>query len=371
MTTPLAGLLRARVADSGPVTLAEFMAEALGHPRHGYYMTRDPLGAAGDFTTAPEVSQMFGELIGLWCAQVWRGMGEPDPVQLVELGPGRGTLMSDMLRAAAMASGFGEAARVSLVETSPVLRARQREALAGHDIAWWDSVDEAPVGPALFVANEFFDALPVHQFERTRHGWRERMVGLAGDGETFRLVPAAHETTAVESIPPSVRKTARVGEISETRPAAAAIAGAIGERLARFGGAALIVDYGHAASAAGDTLQAVRGHARHDPLADPGEADLTAHVDFEVLAQAAVAAGAVAHGPLGQGVFLTSLGIEVRAGRLKHGATGAQARDIDAARHRLIAGEEMGALFKVLALTGPGQPAPPGFETSPEIALAT
>jgi NADH dehydrogenase [ubiquinone] 1 alpha subcomplex assembly factor 7 len=322
-------------------------------------MTRDPLGAAGDFVTAPEVSQMFGELVGLWCVEMWRASGAPDPVQMVELGPGRGTLMADALRAARMAPGFAKAHSVNLVETSPVLRERQRETLAGQDAAWRESIDQLPGGPLLLIANEFFDALPVRQFERTKAGWRERMVGL--DGEGFRVALAPGESAAAALIPEAVRKTARQGDVAEIRPAAIAIARIAGERIARFGGAALIIDYGHAASAPGDTLQAVRNHESCDWLDNPGEADLTAHVDFEALAGAAREAGAAAHGPVPQGDFLTRLGLEVRAARLLRGATKAQVRDIKAARHRLIDPAEMGTLFKVMALTRTDAPPPPGF----------
>ncbi len=359
MSGPLSALLRRRIQAAGPITVGDYMAEALGHPEHGYYRTRDPLGAAGDFITAPEVSQMFGELVGLWCAEMWRASGAPDPVLLVELGPGRGTLMADALRAARMAPEFTRALSVNLVETSPVLRERQRETLAGQEAAWRDSIDDVPGGPLLLVANEFFDALPVRQFERTKAGWRERMVGL--DGERFCVALAPGESAAAALIPEAVRKAARQGDVAEIRPAVLAVVRTIGERIARFGGAALIVDYGHAAPAVGDTLQAVRNHESCDWLVDPGEADLTAHVDFAILARAAREAGAAAHGPVPQGAFLTALGLPVRADRLRREATPAQARDIEAACRRLIDPAEMGTLFKVLALTPTDAPPPPGF----------
>ena len=362
----LADHLRRRIAACGPLTVAEFMAEALGHPRHGYYTSRDPLGAAGDFITAPEISQMFGELIGLWCADVWQDMGAPNPVVVVELGPGRGTLMADALRAVRPALGFLDAARLHLVETSPVLRARQKEALAAANLgdapAWSDSLDGVPEGPMLLIANEFFDALPVRQFQRTDEGWRERRVDAEEDGG-FRFV-----LTLPLPLDPLTAKRLAVapesgvdGGVIEVCPDGLALAGAIGRRVARHSGGALILDYGHAESAAGDTLQAVKGHVYHPVLEAPGEADLTAHVDFTGLAAAAVEAGAGAFGPVPQGAFLEGLGIGARAEALLVGATAEQASDIRSAHHRLVDEAEMGTLFKVLALTHSETASPPGF----------
>jgi NADH dehydrogenase [ubiquinone] 1 alpha subcomplex assembly factor 7 len=362
VTSPLVELLRRRIRLTGPITVADFIAEALGHPEHGYYMTRDPFGARGDFTTAPEISQMFGELIGLWCAEVWRTTVAPQPVHLVELGPGRGTLMADALRAARMAPDFLAAASIHLVEISRVLAETQRQALAGHDAQWHGSLEEVPDGPALLIANEFFDALPIRQFEQTGEGWRERMVGLDKNGETFRLGLAPGGIAGEVLIPETVRRTAGKGEIAEVCPAGLSIACAIGERIARHGGAALIVDYGHAVSGAGDTLQALRSHERHDPLQDPGTADLTAHVDFAALGVAAREGGAATHGPITQGKFLTRLGIETRAAQLLAKATKDQAADIETACARLIDKEQMGYLFKVMAITPPAISAPPAFE---------
>ncbi len=362
MTSPLAELLRRRIRLTGPITLADFMAEALGHPEYGYYRTRDPFGERGDFTTAPEISQMFGELIGLWCAEVWRTAVAPQPVQLVELGPGRGTLMADALRAARMAPEFVAAASVHLVETSPALTAMQQEALAGQQAQWHRSLDEVPDGPVLVIANEFFDALPIRQFEKTGEGWRERMVGLDTNGETFRLGLAPGGSVGDTLIPEAIRRTAGEGEIAEVCPAGLSIAHATGERIARHGGAALIVDYGHAASGVGDTLQALSGHKYSDPLQNPGAADLTAHVDFAALGVAAREAGAATHGPIAQGEFLIRLGIETRAAQLHAKATPDQAAGIKAALARLIGREGMGYLFKAMALTPAGEAAPPAFE---------
>ncbi len=373
----LAALLRRRIAAAGPITVAEYMAEALGHPGHGYYMGRDPFGRAGDFTTAPEVSQMFGELIGLWCRVAWEAMGRPSPVNLVELGPGRGTLMADALRAAtkgattmgaatqgaAASSGgtaFADALRLHMVETSPTLRQRQRQTLAAAhpnvEPVWLDRFEDVPGGPLLLVANEFFDALAVHQYVRSGEGWLERKVGVERDRFAFVL-----EAVTDPPAPPELADVAD-GAVVEICPAAEAITGAIAARVARFGGAALVIDYGHRQSAPGDTLQAVRDHAYADVLDDPGEADLTHHVDFEALIRSAAAAGAVAFGPIPQMVFLSRLGIAQRAEALLAGATPAQAETIRSAAHRLLHPREMGEIFKALALIHPALPVPAGFE---------
>jgi NADH dehydrogenase [ubiquinone] 1 alpha subcomplex assembly factor 7 len=362
-TTPLAKLLRRRIAAAGPIGVAEYMAEALGHPRYGYYTRRDPLGRDGDFITAPEISQMFGELIGLWCAAVWQAIGRPDPLRLIELGPGRGTLIADGLRAAARTvPEFSSALRLHLVETSPVLRDRQRRSLApiGPRLrpAWHRSLSSVPRGPVVVVANEFFDALPVHQYVRVADGWRERMVGLSADGGRFRFV--LEPTGNLD--PPPAADVGGEGDLVEVCPDATATAGVIGERVARDGGAALIIDYGHPRSAAGDTLQAVRRHLFDDVLDRPGEADLTHHVDFETLGRAASAAGARPYGPIPQGVFLARLGIEQRAATLLASATPEQAVDIRAALHRLVHPREMGDLFKAVAIAHPDFPPPPGFD---------
>ncbi len=347
--------IRDRIALEGPMTVERYMALCLSHPVHGYYITRDPLGSGGDFTTAPEISQMFGELIGLWAAQVWSDMGAPATVRLVELGPGRGTLMRDALRAARVLPPFVAAVRVHLVETSPILRARQREALSGIEVAWHDRVEDVPDGPAIVIANEFFDALPMRQFVRANGAWRERLVGLADDGAlAFGLAPEPERT---------IDRAGPEGAVLEWPAIGLAIARGLGERLSAGSGAALVIDYGHLDTAFGDTLQAVRGHAFADPLASPGGADLTTHVDFAALARAARAGGARVHGPATQGAFLRALGIEARAGVLKRRATPAQAEAVDAALARL-AGEGpdgMGELFKAVGFGHPALPALPGL----------
>jgi NADH dehydrogenase [ubiquinone] 1 alpha subcomplex assembly factor 7 len=340
-----------RIRRRGPISVAEYMELALAHPVHGYYRTRDPLGREGDFITAPEISQIFGELIGLWCTDTWERMGAPDPVMLVELGPGRGTLMADALRAAEVRPAFRRALRVHLVETSPVLRDAQRKNL-GDAPSWHESLKTLPHGPLLAVANEVFDALPVHQFVRTEHGWRERIVQLdpSGDGLSFAL---ARRETKTHRLIPARLATAPVGGQWESSPAALDIAGQLARRVVEDGGAALVVDYGHVLGGTGETLQAVRGHSRHEPLAEPGTADLTTHVDFGALADAAADAGAVCHGPVTQRAFLRALGLERRLSKLLASATGTQAPLVESGARRLIEPGGMGTLFKALALADP------------------
>lgn len=357
MSTPLLDLIARRIAAEGPMPVSEYMALCLGHPRHGYYMTRDPLGARGDFTTAPEISQMFGELLGAWAADSWMRLGGPTPVALVELGPGRGTLMADALRATARVPGFHAALRLHLVETSPVLRARQAAALSPFGPTWHDRLADVPPGPMILLANEFFDALPIRQFARGDRGWGERMVGLDATGA---LAWVLDPRPGAALVPPPLR-AAPIGSVVEIHPAARSVMAEIGARLAAAPGAALILDYGHTGPAPGDTLQALERQAYADPLAAPGQADLTAHVDFAALAESAAAAGAVPHGPVTQGALLEGLGLSLRAAALKRLASPAQAGDIDAAANRLAGELQMGRLFKAMAVVSPGSPAPAGF----------
>ncbi len=351
--TPLGRLIRERIAATGPIGVAEYMALCLGHPVHGYYATRDPFGAAGDFVTAPEIGQLFGEMIGAWLAQVWHDQGRPDPVILAELGPGRGMLMADVLRVTERLLGFAAAARVHLVETSPVLRARQAETLAGWPVAWAERVEALPEGPLLLVANEFFDALPVRQFRRADPGWQERRIVLDGGVLRFDWGPLRVDPGVERRFPLTPDGT--IVEICEAGEATAAV---LGERIARWGGAALIVDYGEW-DGTGDTLQAVVGHAPAEPLAAPGAADLTAHVRFKALAEAS---GLRPHGPVGQGAFLERLGIGRRVARLGEGSTDAARSRLVAQHRRLTDPAEMGQLFKVMVLTSPDAPPPPGFD---------
>lgn len=353
--SPLAEHLAARIREAGPLPVSDYMRLCLGHPEHGYYRTRLAVGAAGDFITAPEVSQMFGELIGLWAAELWSQMGRPAPVRLAELGPGRGTLMSDALRAVAKAAPtFRAALDLHLVEINPELRRQQAAALAAATPHWHDDIAMLPPGPAIVIANEFFDALPVDQIVRAESGWHQRVVDYVDGRFAFALggpVDAPEAPTA-----------AATGSVCEVSPDRDAVAYRLFARLAADGGAALIIDYGPSMPGVGDTLQAVRAHTKVDPLAEPGLADLTAHVDFSALAAAARKAGAVPHGPVPQGAFLHRLGIAARAATLLRTANTAQKRDIEQAMRRLIEPDEMGTLFKALAITAAGLPTPPGFD---------
>nr|WP_152926561.1 SAM-dependent methyltransferase [Shimia sp. SK013] len=334
------------------MTVADFMTEALLHPEHGYYTTRDPLGAAGDFTTAPEISQMFGELIGLALAQAWLDQGAPSPFTLAELGPGRGTLMADILRATRQVPGFHAAAKVHLAEASPTLRAKQQE-LVG-DATWHSSIDTLPAQPLFLVANEFFDALPIRQFLRADTGWHERMITFRDGALTFALGPELPQPDLEHRLADTVPD-----QIVETCAPALAVCDRIGASIQTHGGVALLIDYGGWTSL-GDTLQALQNHAPADPLAAPGTADLTAHVDFEALAKAAPCA----HADLTpQGVFLERLGITQRAQSLASHLSGEALKSHIAAHRRLTHPQEMGNLFMVLALFPKGAPPPPGCLT--------
>jgi NADH dehydrogenase [ubiquinone] 1 alpha subcomplex assembly factor 7 len=356
---PLERELVRMIETMGPMPLDRFMALCLGHPLHGYYMSRDPFGRTGDFTTAPEISQMFGEIIGIWCMQCFDLIGRPHAFDLIELGPGRGTLMMDLLRAVRAMPEFLAHLTLRLVETSPSLRALQQQTLQSLSVpvTWHETLDDIPQGPSLIVANEFFDALPLRQFQRLRHGWAERVVGLVDGKLQIGLVQHAF------SAPPWAA-AAKEGEVVEIRPSVEPWAFAIAERLSAQPGAVLIIDYGHLVSALGDTLQAVR---RHQPVAildRPGESDLTAHVDFEALAYALRSAGASTCAPLTQRAFLMDMGLELRLSRLSRNATEAQKRDLVLAAERLAGPAQMGHLFKALAATSPGLPCPHPFRSN-------
>ncbi len=360
---PLEADIRRRIAAAGPMPVGEYMGLCLGDPQHGYYLTRDPFGAAGDFTTSPEISQMFGELIGLWMAAVWTRMGSPETVRVIELGPGRGTLMNDALRAVKVLPAFRAAIRLHLVEISPGLRAQQEKTLAAQNVptSWHPSLAEVPVGPAIIIANEFFDALPVSQAVKTESGWHERQVEVDRGGHLgFTVSP--DPLPGFEALLPSAVRAAPVGSIFEWRSELEAME--LGRRLARDGGAALVIDYGHAESAPGDTLQAVGRHVYADVLGAPGRVDLTAHVDFQALTRAVESMGAEGYGPIAQGQLLRRLGIETRAAKLKARATPPAAADIDAAFARLTGhGQgEMGGLFKAAAFAHPALGVPPAFD---------
>ncbi|MFN3294218.1 MAG: class I SAM-dependent methyltransferase [Gemmobacter sp.] len=353
--TPLAAHLVRRIAAQGPIRLSDYMAECLLHPAHGYYTRAEPFGAGGDFITAPEISQMFGELLGLWLAQCWLDQGAPGRFVLAEPGPGRGTLMADVLRATRRVPGFHAAARVVLVEASPRLRAVQAARLAPWPVEWADTVQALPEGPLFLLANEFFDALPVRQFTRAGRGWAETLVTVQGGALALARGAPRGEPALAHRLADT-----REGDVVELCPAAPPIMAEIAGRIAAAGGAALVVDYGGWHSL-GDTVQAMRRHAPAGLLDTPGEADLTAHVDFEPLAQAATAAGARAHGPVAQGALLERLGIGLRTARLTEGLTTAQAAGHIAAMRRLTHPDEMGTLFKALAVLPAQAPPAAGF----------
>ena len=363
--TPLTELLIRRIRLGGPITVADYMAEALGHPDHGYYKRADPFGLAGDFVTSPEISQMFGELLGAWCADVWLKMASPDPVRLIEYGPGRGTLMADALRATRRVAGFHAAIAIDFIETSPLLRKLQADAVRSTGLSlapplWHDSLATVPEGPLILVTNELFDALPIHQFQSRGGRWHERVVALNqnGDGLAFALRAPGPRLALVRHNAALLPE----GTIVEVCPAGIAIAGQIARRIARHGGAAVIIDYGHDGGGTGESLQAVRRHGKHDPLDEPGSADLSAHVDFGLLGDAARQAGARCHGPIPQNLLLERLGIRARADALMKNATPAQAEDIRASLERFLHLEQMGTLFKALAIAAPDLPTPAGFE---------
>jgi NADH dehydrogenase [ubiquinone] 1 alpha subcomplex assembly factor 7 len=338
-----------QVRENGPMTVAEFMAACLYDPDAGYYATRPAIGgAAADFLTAPEASQMFGELIGLWCAHEWDALGKP-AFNLIELGPGRGVLMQDALRATQRISGFREAASITLVETSEPLREQQATRVA--DVEWVAHIEDAPPGPSLIIANEFLDCLPIRQFLRGEDGWHEKLVGLdEADQLIFGLSAAL---TAPDS-------DDEIGAMREIAPGLESIIYEIERRLHEAPGRALIVDYGYAQPEGADTLQALKRHKKVDPLDSPGEADLTAHVDFSHIARLAHEAGLAVHGPVTQGAFLRGLGIEVRADALARANPG-HAERLARELRRLTHDDEMGALFKVICLSSPNQPPPAGF----------
>ncbi len=344
--------LIARIQAQGPMTVAQYMTACLHDPQDGYYATRPALGAGGDFITAPMVSQMFGELIGLWLVETWNRLGRPDPVRLVEMGPGDGTLMSDLLRAARLAPDFMAACEVWLVEVSEPLRRLQRQGL-GDSPRWARSLEEVPGGaPILLVANELLDCLPPRQFLRDADGWAERLVGLNDAGE---LAFGLSHTPLNRLMPPAPE-----GVILELSAAQEALGAEIGSRLAADGGAALLIDYGRDRPGFGDTLQALLRHKKLDPLATPGEADLTVHADFPAVVAAAARAGADTAAILTQGDFLVRLGIGARAEALAN-ARPDKSDEIERQLERLISPDEMGELFKVACLYQPGF-SPPGFE---------
>jgi SAM-dependent MidA family methyltransferase len=352
-SSPLQADIKRLIKTSGPMPVWRYMQLCLTHPEHGYYVSRDPLGREGDFVTAPEVSQMFGELLGLWAASVWRAMGSPATLRLIELGPGRGTMMADALRALRVIPPMYQTLSVHLVEINPVLHEKQKAALSGiKNVQWHANLDEVPPGPSIILANEYIDVLPIHQMVKREDGWHERVVELDRNG---RLVygAAAEPVPRFDALLPSLVRAAPNGAIFEWRPDAEIMN--IAARVRDTGGAALIIDYGHLRSDAGDTFQAIARHSFADPLKSPGQADVTAHVDFQALARAAEDVGATVHGPVPQGEFLHRLGIEARAVSLMAKAAPDVSENISAALKRLTEGGRggMGSMFKVIGISDP------------------
>jgi len=359
--SPLQSEIKKLIKSSGPMPVWRYMELCLMHPQHGYYISRDPLGREGDFTTAPEVSQMFGELLGLWAASVWKAMGSPPLLRLIELGPGRGTMMADALRALRVLPPLYQMLNIHLVEVNPVLRDRQKATLSvARNISWHDNFDEVPEGPAIIFANEYFDVLPIHQAVRRETGWHERVVVLDENGK-LKFDTAPDPLPRFEVLLPPLLRAAPAGAVFEWRPDTEIMK--IANRLRNQDGAALIVDYGHLRSDAGDTFQAIARHSFTDPLQAPGQADVTAHVDFQALAHAVEDMGARVHGPVTQGEFLTRLGIETRAVSLMAKASHEVSEDISNALKRLVGGGRggMGVMFKVLGVSDPRLTVLPGL----------
>lgn len=374
MTTeysPLLTEIRKLIKSSGPMPVWRYMELCLLHPQHGYYVSRDPLGREGDFTTAPEVSQMFGELLGLWAASVWRAIGQPPLLRLIELGPGRGTMMADALRALRVLPPLYQSLTIHMVEINPVLREKQRSTLSGvRNITWHDTIDDVLDGPAVIFANEYFDVLPIHQMVKRETGWHERTVEL-DKNEKLVFGHAPEPTPRFEVLVPPLVRAAPVGAVFEWRPDNEIMK--VARRVREQDGAALIVDYGHLRSDAGDTFQAIARHSFTDPLKNPGQADVTAHVDFQALARAADDLGARVHGPVTQGDFLRRLGVETRAATLKAKATPEASADVDAALKRLTDSGRggMGSMFKVLGISQPDIVSLAGFSDETPDAKAT
>jgi len=351
--------LRQQIERNGPISVADYMRICLTDPDYGYYTTSQTIGRDGDFITAPEVSQVFGELIGLFFADYWQRLGCPSQIRLVELGPGRGTLVADLLRAGRTLPGFSEAISIDLVEVSRVLRRAQSEALesSGHSPTWHDRFEDVPNDrPVFVIANEFFDALPIRQFVRMGGGWHERQVAWNPDqgALTFAVADTRHDGDFDQT-------DSQDGDVIEASPAACEMASSVGHSIAQNGGAALFIDYGYLGPVVGDTLQAVRAHAYADPLAEPGRVDLTGHVDFSSLKLAANSAEAKCWGPVSQGEFLRRLGLQERLGMLAKDKPEHVVASLRASAERLAGSSQMGRLFKALAISTPTGPAPAGF----------
>lgn len=365
-STLLSGALLPKLVQmidaQGPLPLDQYMEVVLNDPEHGYYATRDPFGVAGDFITAPEISQIFGELLGLWAIDYWQKMGCPKNIHLVEIGPGRGTLMQDALKAARSVPDFLTNVRVDLVETSPSLRKIQKKTLSRFtgEMNWHDTVDTLPDAPCIILTNEFFDALPIKQFvyqANVRKRWHEKYVHHEKNKLTYCLLPVSDTNMPDLSLYPKID----AGQVIEQCPTAVNIVTKLGKHLTEYGGCLLTIDYGYAQAAAGDSFQALEKHKPVDPLARPGCADLTAHVNFAQLVETSRKAGLKATSIVTQRAFLKALGADYRFEALMQNATQAQQIDLAAARDRLMSTDQMGVLFKALALFSANQPAPIGF----------
>lgn len=356
-STELEAFLRTKIAEEGPMGIDAFMSHVLATPDIGYYMNRDPFGQSGDFTTAPEISQMFGEMIGAWLADIWAQHGSPAEFILLELGPGRGTLMADIVRTCAKVPGFMKAAQIHLAEISPVLKEKQRETLSGLDVRWHEDLGSLPQGkPIFFVANEFFDALPFKQYIYTGGKWAERQVDANADD--FVFVEQSVLFDPLEGINLPLPEEGKIVELSRAR---ANFMTDLAQRLKAQTGAGLVIDYGHLKPGYGDTFQALRGHEFSDPLQHVGQSDLTSHVDFYALSAAAQTQDFEVSGMTRQGDFLLALGIQLRAHQLLQEASGQSAKNIQKALHRLVHSDEMGSLFKVMGLNYGANVKPAGF----------
>ena len=355
--TPLACIIRDKILADGPISIADYMGLALGHPEPGYYRTRDPFGVRGDFVTAPEISQIFGEMIGIWCTQVWKQLGG-GPVSLVELGPGRGTLMADLLRATKNTVEFHDSITIHMVETSPTLAHAQYMLLRDMHprVEWLDSVEEIPANKTIVIANEFFDALPIKQYVMTDEGMRERRVGFDAATQQFIFVLGDAGLVLAKS-----GNSIAPGTVMEQSPATRKVMRHLAQHIAQHGGGALVIDYGYLGDAHRDTLQAVKSHLFHPVLVDPGAADITAHVDFTSLIAIANDAGNRAHGTVTQGEFLQRMGATFRLDMLLKQAHPEQREALVAGLTRLMSPQAMGDLFKVMAVVSDPRVEPPGF----------
>ncbi len=356
--TPLFSIIHDIISSEGPITLERYMEIVLHHPDYGYYRHDDPLGAHGDFVTAPEVTQMFGEMVGVWCVEVWKQMGEPNPFALLELGPGRGTLLMDILRATSKITGFQKAFRLHLFESNATLRKIQKEKLGDYAPVFVENIERLPWMPTIVLANEFFDTIPMRQFFKTEKGWRERLV----DCQAGRLLFIEGEPQLTPlGVAANVAGDTRIGWTYEVSPSSLAIVQQVSGHVVRHGGAGLIVDYGYSAPMGADTLEAWHKHKFIDPLEFSGEADVTADVDFSALKTIALHTGARVVGPIGQGEFLKNLGIEVRAAQLVRSASEDTAAVVKADLNRLIDPAHMGVSFKAMSILAPSLKDAPGF----------